>query len=163
VPELDGIRVLHVGQPDAAATRFAEAALLWAGFNDPRSLVCRWAEGEALRQAARRGEMAERLKASLDAATACRFETLAVRIRRSMRRAGMHVPGTDGTPRVIGIGLTRRERELVGLAGGGLTNIEIARRMGLGRPTVARILSNAMDKLGAESRAHAVVLATELE
>lgn len=32
--------------------------------------------------------------------------------------------------------------------------------MGLGRPTVARILSNAMTKLGASSRAQAVALAT---
>lgn len=30
--------------------------------------------------------------------------------------------------------------------------------MGIGRPTVARHLSNAMDKLGAESRTHAVVI-----
>ena len=30
--------------------------------------------------------------------------------------------------------------------------------MGLGRPTVARILSNAMSKLGVESRAQAVAL-----
>ena len=57
-----------------------------------------------------------------------------------------------------GLGLTRRERELVALVGQGLTNTEIARRMGLGRPTVARILSNAMAKLGATSRAHAVTL-----
>ena len=159
VPELDGIRLLHEGEPDSAATRFAEAAATWAGFNVPRSLVCRWAEGEALRQAGRREEMAERLEGALDAAIACHFETLAVRVRRSMRQAGMRVPGPDRTPRAFAIGLTRRERELVGLAGDGLTNIEIARRMGLGRPTVARILSNAMTKLGAGSRAHAVILA----
>jgi DNA-binding CsgD family transcriptional regulator len=59
--------------------------------------------------------------------------------------------------------LTGRERELVELVGHGLTNLEIARRMGLGRPTVSRILSNAMGKLGAESRAHAVALASELD
>jgi DNA-binding CsgD family transcriptional regulator len=58
--------------------------------------------------------------------------------------------------------LTRRERDLLGLAGQGLTNAEIARRMGLGRPTVARILSNAMGKLGAGSRAHAVSLAVDV-
>jgi DNA-binding CsgD family transcriptional regulator len=34
--------------------------------------------------------------------------------------------------------------------------------MSLGRPTVARLLSNAMLKLGADSRAHAVSLAAEL-
>ena len=39
-----------------------------------------------------------------------------------------------------GFGLTARERELVALVERGLTNVEIARRLGLGRPTVARIL-----------------------
>jgi len=43
----------------------------------------------------------------------------------------------------------------------GLNNTEIARQLGLGRPTVARMLSNAMLKLGAETRAQAVVLAAD--
>ncbi|HJP88784.1 MAG TPA: LuxR C-terminal-related transcriptional regulator [Candidatus Limnocylindrales bacterium] len=55
-------------------------------------------------------------------------------------------------------GLTARECEVLRLVERGRTNPEIARRMGIGRPTVARHLSNAMDKLGAESRAHAVVI-----
>jgi len=56
------------------------------------------------------------------------------------------------------IRLTAREREVLRLVERGRTNLEIARRMGIGRPTVARHLSNAMDKLGAESRTHAVVI-----
>ena len=55
--------------------------------------------------------------------------------------------------------LTRREREVLAHVERGLTNLEIARRMRIARPTVGRLLSNAMDRLGAESRAHAVVLA----
>ena len=55
--------------------------------------------------------------------------------------------------------LTRREREVLTHVERGLTNLEIARRMRIARPTVGRLLSNAMDRLGAESRAHAVVLA----
>ena len=35
----------------------------------------------------------------------------------------------------------------------GLSNVEIARRFGVGRPTVARLLSSTMDKLGVDSRA----------
>jgi DNA-binding CsgD family transcriptional regulator len=54
--------------------------------------------------------------------------------------------------------LTTREREVLRLVERGRTNLEIARRMGISRPTVARHLSNAMDKLGAESRTHAVVI-----
>jgi DNA-binding CsgD family transcriptional regulator len=56
-------------------------------------------------------------------------------------------------------GLTRREREVLTHVESGLTNLEIAQRMRIARPTVGRLLSNAMDRLGAESRVHAVVLA----
>jgi DNA-binding CsgD family transcriptional regulator len=56
-------------------------------------------------------------------------------------------------------GLTRREREVLTHVESGLTNLEIARRMRIARPTVGRLLSNAMDRLGAESRVHAVILA----
>lgn len=55
--------------------------------------------------------------------------------------------------------LTGREREVLAHVERGLTNLEIARRMRIARPTVGRLLSNAMDRLGAASRAHAVVLA----
>jgi DNA-binding CsgD family transcriptional regulator len=58
--------------------------------------------------------------------------------------------------------LTRREREVLALVEHGLTNAEIARRMSRRRPTVARLLSNAMIKLGADRRAQAVVLAAEM-
>lgn len=58
-----------------------------------------------------------------------------------------------------GRGLTRREQEVLTHVESGLTNLEIARRMRIARPTVGRLLSNAMDRLGAESRVHAVVLA----
>jgi DNA-binding CsgD family transcriptional regulator len=54
--------------------------------------------------------------------------------------------------------LTRREREVLGHVERGLTNVEIAGRMRIARPTVGRLLSNAMDRLGAASRAHAVML-----
>jgi DNA-binding CsgD family transcriptional regulator len=58
-----------------------------------------------------------------------------------------------------GLGLTGREREVLALVERGLTNAEIARWMRIARPTVQRLLSNAMARLGAESRAHAVMLA----
>jgi DNA-binding CsgD family transcriptional regulator len=57
--------------------------------------------------------------------------------------------------------LTTRERQIIDLVASGRTNAEIARSLGLRRPTVARLLSNAMVRLGAERRAHAVVLAAE--
>jgi DNA-binding CsgD family transcriptional regulator len=66
---------------------------------------------------------------------------------------------TGGPPQ--GPRLTARERELVALVERGLTNVEIARRLGLGRPTVARILTSAMTKLGASSRAQLAATAPE--
>ena len=59
--------------------------------------------------------------------------------------------------------LTAREREVLRLVERGRTNPEIARRLGIRRPTVARHLSNAMDKLGAESRTQAVVIHGEAD
>ena len=160
--ESEGLQLLHAGDAAAAATQFAAAAANWMGFNAPRAQFCQWAEGEALRRAGDLRLTEHRLVAALESAVASDHEVVAVRIRRSMRQAGVRVPLVERSPGTAGKGLTRRERELLGLAGQGLTNAEIARRMGLGRPTVARILSNAMGKLGAESRAHAVSLAVDV-
>ncbi len=160
--EVQGLRLLHAGAAAAAAIQFADAATRWSAFNAPRALFCRWAEGEALRRAGDLAPMEERLTAALDDAVESDHEVAAVRIRRSLRQAGVRVPTIDRQPRPVGSGLTRRERELLRLVGQGLTNAEIARRMGLGRPTVVRILSNAMGKLGATSRAQAVNLAADV-
>ena len=106
--------------------------------------------------------MEERLTTALEAATASDFEVIAVRIRRSMRRAGLRLPAAERDRLAPRAGLTRREQELLAPVAQGLTNAEIARRMGLGRLTVARILSNAMVKLGAGSRTQAVSLAASM-
>ncbi len=161
VPELTGLAMLASAAPDAAAEQFERAAGLWSGFDALRALTCRWADGEALRLAGRHAEMAERLVAVLADASGAGFEVVAVRVRRSMRQAGLRPSAEPHPGPRAGLRLTQRERELLDLAGRGLTNIEIARRMGLGRPTVARILSNAMTKLGADSRAQAVALLAE--
>jgi len=150
--EVAGLERAHAGHHEAAAAAFERAATGWAGFQVPRSLICQWAAGDALRLAGRRDEAVERLTAAHRAATEVAFEALAARIRRSLRQAGVRATTASERSGSAG-GLTARERELVGLVERGLTNIEIARRLGLGRPTVARILSSAMGKLGVESRA----------
>lgn len=45
------------------------------------------------------------------------------------------------------------------LVGEGSSNAEIARRLGLGRPTVDRLVTSAATKLGARSRLQAAALA----
>ena len=93
------------------------------------------------------------LRGVLDDAGTAGFEPLVARLRRSLRLAGVRETATTSQRSSTATGLTARERELVALVELGLTNAEIARRLGLGRPTVARILASAMTKLGVSSRA----------
>lgn len=57
--------------------------------------------------------------------------------------------------------LTRREREVVTLVGGGLSNEEIAARLHISPITAKTHVSRSMTKLGARDRAQLVVLAYE--
>jgi DNA-binding NarL/FixJ family response regulator len=155
--EFEGLRALVENRPAVAAERFGEAAALWQDFNAVRALSCGWGEGEALRRAGSAAAI-ERLTMALEGAEAVGFEPVAGRIRRSLRLSGIRVAARPGRRPTLSR-LTPRESELLDLVGRGQTNDEIARRMGLGRPTVVRILSNAMLKLGASSRAQAVALA----
>ena len=52
--------------------------------------------------------------------------------------------------------LTLREREIVGLIARGLSNKEIARRLGIEVTTVKNHVHNILDKLGVARRADAV-------
>jgi DNA-binding CsgD family transcriptional regulator len=57
--------------------------------------------------------------------------------------------------------LTKRERDVLIIASGGLTNKEIAHRLGISIGAVRTYLHNACTKLGARRRADAVVLALQ--
>jgi DNA-binding CsgD family transcriptional regulator len=58
--------------------------------------------------------------------------------------------------------LTPRERELTGLVGQGLDNLQIATRLGVADKTVRNMLSRLYAKLGVEGRAMAVIKARDL-
>jgi DNA-binding NarL/FixJ family response regulator len=65
-------------------------------------------------------------------------------------------------PQAVGLdALTEREREVVALVGGGLSNEEIAERLVLSVATAKTHVSRAMGKLGARDRAQLVVMAYE--
>lgn len=59
------------------------------------------------------------------------------------------------------IHVTRRELETLALMGMGLNNNEAAGRLGVSVNTVRNHIWNLMQKLGANSRAHAIVLAVQ--
>ncbi|MBI2777612.1 MAG: hypothetical protein HYX57_10185 [Chloroflexi bacterium] len=152
--ERGALERLAAGDPAGAATRFAEAEAAYRGFHRRGELRAGWGAGEALRRSNDHGPAVAQLERIEIASMADGFNALLGRIRRSLRLAGVR-RSARSTPDAATTGsaiLTPRERELAALVGRGLTNTEIARRMGLGRPTVARLLSNAMLKFGADSR-----------
>ncbi len=57
--------------------------------------------------------------------------------------------------------ITRRELETLALIGMGFSNIEAARKMSVSINTVRNHIWNLMQKIGAENRAHAIVLAVQ--
>ena len=71
---------------------------------------------------------------------------------RPARRVG-------GEGAALRLALTEREREVLGFVAGGLTGAEIAERLVLSPETVKSHVHNAMAKLGARTRAHAVAIA----
>lgn len=153
-PELAGVSQLVRGRNERAAELFAEAAGRWAHRHVRGELRSLWAEGEALRRAGRE-EATERLLAVERRAIEHAHRPLLDRARRSLRLAGVR----RDAPRRRAGALTGRELEVLELVAQGLVNDEIARRLGLGRPTVVRVIRSAQQKLGAGSRAQAAALA----
>lgn len=150
--ERAGLDMLAERDPAAPGTLRA-AAGAYRGFHRRGELRAGWAAAEATRAAgADAAAVVPELEALESAALADGFTALLRRIQRSLRLAGVRRATRAPTLHRADL-LTPRERQLADLVGRGLTNAEIARRMGLGRPTVARLLSNAMGKLGAGSRA----------
>ena len=97
-----------------------------------------------------------------------RFEGLGAdaavwRTRQRMKELGHRgVPtGARATTRSHPLGLTRREDEVLGLLGEGLTNDEIAGRLVLSTRTVDHHVSAVLGKLGVSSRGAAVARARE--
>jgi DNA-binding CsgD family transcriptional regulator/tetratricopeptide (TPR) repeat protein len=147
--EREAIEAAATDDDLAASALFDRAGAAYEGFHRRGELRCGWAAAEWRRRAGDPAAVTdlEALEAPL---ARDGFGPLLVRVHRSLRllgeRRAVRAPAT-GAAR-----LTAREQEIATLVARGLTNQEIARRMGLGRPTVARLLSNGMVKLGVDSR-----------
>jgi DNA-binding CsgD family transcriptional regulator len=156
--ERRGIRLLATkGTELEAAQQFLDAAEAFRPYHRASEIRCRWAHGEALRRA---GQL-EAARGALEAteAVAAKLGMLAIgaRIRRSLRLTGVRRSAQRARSGV----LSAREREVLAGVAAGLTNGQIAARLGISRPTVARIVSNATAKLGASSRVEAAVAALD--
>ncbi|MET7640246.1 LuxR C-terminal-related transcriptional regulator [Streptomyces sp. NPDC005438] len=142
------------GDPEAATRLFREAAAGYRTLPRPydtalcleRAARCALeaegappgAVGDDLAEAV---ELLDRLGASWDAA----------RARAALRTRHQLEPRPPGRPG-YGMELSPREREVATLAGGGLTNREIAATLHLSSRTVEQHVARALRKLGAESR-----------
>lgn len=82
-------------------------------------------------------------------------ETDPRRLAESLERIAVE-PGRDWMPRVALPELTRREREVLALLADGLTNREIAGRLGIGAETVKDHVASLYRKLDVRDRVSAV-------
>jgi DNA-binding CsgD family transcriptional regulator len=139
--------------PLAAARVLADAAGIGARWTFGPSLRARWGAAEALRLAGRPEATDALLDVELQVAAAG-LEPLLARVHRSLRLAGI-ARAARRAPDRSGL-LTQRERQVLDLVAGGASYSEVALRLGVGRPTVRRLLDNARMKLGAGNRLAAV-------
>lgn len=153
-PETEGVRRLVCG--DDARDSFRQARELWAPYHRRGELRCAWALGEATRRAGDRDAAVALLEDTERRATPLGMLPLLGRVHRSLRAAGVRrsAPRTREPDDL----LTGRQRQLLELVGAGLTNAEIAQRLGISRHTVVSQLASAVTKLGATGRTHAAAL-----
>lgn len=71
-------------------------------------------------------------------------------------------PTTTGSRRINPLALTQRELEVLRLLGAGYSTADIAVTLSIARVTARNHVNKVLDKLGASSRLHAVVLASQL-
>jgi DNA-binding CsgD family transcriptional regulator len=158
--ELAGVTAAHDGRYDDAARELAEAAPLWAPYHRRGELRCAWAAGEMLRRGGRTDEAVEALTLGEATATDIGLTAVLHRTQRSLRLAGERRASARSTGPV---GLTGREQAVLALVAQGLTNEQVATRLGVTRRTVVTQIGSAMTKLGAENRLQAAVLAARLD
>lgn len=158
--EVLGICLLHGGGAPEAAEAFDRAAQRWAPYHRRGEVRCLWAAGEAARRAGA-PDAVDRLLAAEARAQSLEMLPMVGRIHRSLRAAGVRraAPRTRDRRSL----LTGREQQVLDLVASGLTNAEIAGRLGVSRHTVVTQIGSASAKLGATGRRHAATLAARAE
>jgi DNA-binding CsgD family transcriptional regulator len=157
-PESIGLIAATRGSQSDAIAALGEAEGLWSPYHHRGALRCRWLVAEQELVAGDREGSRRRLLDLEEELSAREMTPLLRRVQRSLRALGEH-RSAERTPSAAG-GLSARQREVMELVASGLTNGEIARRLGTSRATVVEQVSAAMDALGASTRGQAAVLAT---
>ena len=153
-PELPAKALAHLSAPHRAQLdgNWREAATAWDAIGCPyeQAIALSAGDDEAQRQALA-------IFDRLGAAPAAR------NLRRRMRAGGLRsVPsGPRAQRRQDPAGLTRRQQEVLSLLGEGLSNADIADRLGLSAKTVEHHVSAVLAALQAPSRLAAVQIARE--
>jgi DNA-binding NarL/FixJ family response regulator len=125
--------------------------------------MCRLRLAETiLSSAGPREEAASPLRAAAGTAVRLRAEPLlaAVSVLAGRARIDLGTPADGGDD--LGVGLTPREQEVLGLLAGGLTNREIGEALFISEKTASVHVSNILGKLGVGGRGAAVAMAMRL-
>jgi two-component system nitrate/nitrite response regulator NarL len=130
----DGLRVIALGVVEDQDSVIACAEAGIAGYATPNSSLT---------------ELVQTIRAAARGDFSCPPHIAAGLLRRLAAVAPREVSAHQGC-------LTLREREIVGLIERGLSNKEIARRLGIQVATVKNHVHNILDKLGVARRADAV-------
>ena len=109
-----------------------------------------------------REEAAEALRAAADTAARLRAEPLLAAVAGLAGRARIDLGTETGGGDDLGVGLTAREQEVLGLLTGGLTNREIGEALFISDKTASVHVSNILGKLGVGGRGAAVAMALRL-
>jgi ATP/maltotriose-dependent transcriptional regulator MalT len=154
-----GLRAVGLRVQGSVALARGEAVTALASL---RAACTAWNELDAPYEAARTRVLLAEAYAQLDDADAAERERTAARGCFERLGAAAALQALDGgEPAGASHGLSPREREVLDLVAGGLTNREIADQLFLSEKTVARHLSNIFAKLGVSSRAAATAFAYE--
>jgi DNA-binding CsgD family transcriptional regulator len=150
------------GRGDRTAL-WQQAALAWSTLGEPyRHAVALFRLGEAvLAERGDRDVAGQALRGAAETAGRLGAGPLLEQVSLLAQRARIPLPGPV-TQSPAGLGLTRRESEVLRLICAGMTNAAIARDLFISVKTVSVHVSNILAKLGAASRGEAAAMANRL-
>jgi ATP/maltotriose-dependent transcriptional regulator MalT len=159
--EAEGSRAAGLHDPGG----WARAVGAWDQLGCPwPAAYARWRQAEALLDQGARDQAAPLVRAAWAAAGALGARPLLAELESLARRAriGLRPAGPEAPPPGEELGLTPREREVLGLVADGRSNRQIAEELFISAKTASVHVSNILAKLGVANRAEAAAAAHRL-